>query len=211
MPSFPVMQFIENLNINKFNSYNQKNFVNIIHDTYYTPGIIKKSEVKKVITVHDLIHEKFKNFYRNSNDLINLKKESFKDCDHFICVSNNTKKDLMQFYSIKSENITVINHGADHLDLNSETNLKINYPFLLYVGNRERYKNFDFFLRAFANSKKVNKELKLVCFGGGKFNIREKINFRSFDTKKIVQIDGVDNLLGSYYSNASALICTFNL
>ena len=46
LPSFPVMQFIENLNINKFNSYNQKNFVNIIHDTYYTPGIIKKSEVK---------------------------------------------------------------------------------------------------------------------------------------------------------------------
>ena len=42
-------------------------------------------------------------------------------------VFSNTKKDLMQFEdSIKSENITVINHGADHLDLNSETNLKIN-------------------------------------------------------------------------------------
>ena len=32
--------------------------------------------MKKIITVHDLIHEKFRDFYRNSQYLINLKKKS---------------------------------------------------------------------------------------------------------------------------------------
>ena len=92
-PNYPLFKFIEILNNNKFNNYINEESINLIHDTYYTPGIIKPKKIKKIITVHDLIHEKFKEYYRNSDDEIDKKKKAFVDCDHFICVSNNTKNE----------------------------------------------------------------------------------------------------------------------
>tara|TARA_B100001057_G_C22861371_1_gene954643 strand:+ start:1604 stop:2689 length:1086 start_codon:yes stop_codon:yes gene_type:complete len=207
LSNYPSIKLIENLNLGKFNSYNEKHSVDIIHDTYYTPGIIKKN-IKKVITVHDLIHEKFKYFYRNSEELISLKQKAFKDCDHFICVSNNTKEDLKEFYNISSDKITVINHGADHfVGTNSQIDFQISSPFLLYVGNRERYKNFDFFLKVFAKTNRINQELKLICFGGGKFNKKERRMISDLSmSKKIFQINGDDKLLANHYLQASALV-----
>ena len=209
LPNYPIIRFIEKMNLNKFNSYNKHNSTNIIHDTYFTPGIYKNSSARKVITVHDLIHEKFKKYYRNSEELIELKKKSFEDCDYFICVSNNTKKDLIEFYNIDPYKISVINHGADHLivENNVEKNFMLNFPYLLYVGKRERYKNFDFFLKAFAKTHKINKQFKIVCFGGGSFNKKEKklINDLSL-SNKISQIVGNDFLLGKYFSGATAIV-----
>lgn len=208
LSNYPLIQLIENLNLSAFNSFNERHSIDIIHDTYYTPGIIKKKNIKKVITVHDLIHEKFKYFYRNSEELISLKQKAFKDCDHFICVSNNTKKDLIEFYKINSDQITVINHGSDHFfGANPQINFKLSSPFLLYVGKRERYKNFDFFLKVFAKSNKLNQEFKLICFGGGKFNKKEKKMISDLSiSEKISQINGDDKLLADHYLQASALI-----
>jgi len=208
LPNFPTFKFIDKINIDKFNTYNKFHSIDIIHDTYYTPGIQKSSGVKKVITVHDLIHEKFKHYYRNSEDLINLKKKSFENCDYFICVSNNTKKDLIEFYNIDSDKIVVINHGADHLIANNLKNNSLSeFPFLLYVGNRQRYKNFDFFLKAFAKAKKIKSEFKLVCFGGGAFNYKEKRLMKDLSvTDNVLQINGNDNLLSDYYSQANATV-----
>ena len=208
LPNFPTFKYIEKINIDKFNSYNKFHSIDIIHDTYYTPGIQKSLGIKKVITVHDLIHEKFKDYYRNSKDLIRLKKKSFDDCDYFICVSNNTKKDLIEFYDIDPYKISVINHGVDHLiadDLKS--NLFLEFPFLLYVGSRQRYKNFVFFLKAFAKSEKIKREFKVVCFGGGAFNNDEKSLMKDLSiTHNVLQINGNDNLLIDYYSQANATV-----
>ena len=209
LPSFPTFKYIDKINIDKFNSYNKFHSIDIIHDTYYTPGIQKSLGIKKVITVHDLIHEKFKDYYRNSQDLINLKKKSFDDCDYFICVSNNTKKDLVEFYDIDPYRISVINHGVDHLiadDLKNSNSL-LESPFLLYVGNRQRYKNFIFFLKAFAKAEKIKREFKIVCFGGGAFSNDEKSLMKDLSiTHNVLQINGNDNLLIDYYSQANATV-----
>lgn len=208
LPNFPSNKYIDKLNNDKFNSYNRFHSIDIIHDTYYTPGISKSLGIKKVITVHDLIHEKFKNYYRNSEDLISLKRKSFENCDYFICVSKNTKKDLIEFYNIDPDKIEVIGHGVDHLITeNIKSNSLLKFPFLLYVGNRQRYKNFNFFLKAFSKAKKISNEFKIVCFGGGTFNKDEKNILRNLSiTDKVLQIDGNDNLLSNYYSQAYATI-----
>ena len=208
LPNFPIFKYIDKMNIDKFNSYNKFHTINIIHDTYYTPGIQKSPGIKKVITVHDLIHEKFKDYYRNSGDLINLKKKSFEDCDYFICVSNNTKKDLIEFYDIDIDKISVVSHGVDHLIADDlKTNSLLKFPFLLYVGSRRRYKNFDFFLKGFAKAEKIKNEFKLICFGGGAFDNKEKklINDLSI-TDRVLHVSGNDNLLSNYYSQANATV-----
>ena len=207
LPNYPSLKFVEKLNNIKFNnSIKENNF--IIHDTYYSPLIIKPRNSKKIITVHDLIHEKFKEFYRNHNLEIKKKKEAFKDCDYFICISENTKKDLIHFYNIETSRIKVIYHGANHL---SEEFSDIHYdndnPFILFVGKREKYKNFKFLLEGYSKSSIINKNFRLICFGGEKFNSDERSLIEELNiSEKIFQINGDDNLLKSFYSKANALI-----
>ena len=113
LSNYPSFKLIEKLNNYKFNQYNKKNSVDIIHDTYYTLNIKKIKNIKKVITVHDLIHEKFSTLYRDSEYLINLKNLLRTQITLF--VSENTKKDLIEYYNIKSDKISVVYHGADHI------------------------------------------------------------------------------------------------
>ena len=57
---------------------------------------IKKT--KHVLTVYDLIKELF--YESNFKKEIKNKKEYFKDTDGIICISHNTKKDLINYYGI---------------------------------------------------------------------------------------------------------------
>ena len=208
LPNYPLFKLIENYNNKDFNNYINSKSTDIIHDTYYTPNINKPKKIKKVITVHDLIHEKFKDYYRNSKNEISKKKEAFIDCDHFICVSNNTKNDLVEFYNIEPDKISVIYHGANHLtNIKDNYDSKINDPYLLYVGKRDRYKNFMFLLKAYAKCKRVNENFKLVCFGGNKFNKIEKQLINELNIQRnIKHVKGDDKILSTYYSSAKALI-----
>ena len=208
LPNYPLLDVLERYNNFNFNRYIRDNSTNIIHDTYYTSNIKKPLKTKKVITVHDLIHEKFQNFYRNAENEIDKKKKSFVDCDHFICVSNNTKKDLLQYYDIEKSKISVIYHGANHLSKKlDKIYLKTNDPYILFVGKRAKYKNFIFLLKTYAKSMKLMKNFKIVCFGGDSFNKNEiKLIDKLKIGKNIIHVKGNDELLGTYYFYARALI-----
>ena len=86
--------------------------------------------------------------------------------------------------------------------------LNINKHFILYVGDRKRYKNFLNLIKAYSLSTRLQKDFILVCCGGGKIteNERKKISDLKIDSSKILQIDGNDNDLCHLYKNASAFI-----
>ena len=208
---YPLLDIFKNYSEYFFNYNLKNNTPQIIHDTYYSGNIKKPAKVKKIITVHDLIHEKFKNLYRNHNELIELKKKAFIDCDHFICVSENTKKDLIDFYNIKEKKISVIYHGSEHLknlDIKNKNNHKIfKNPYLLYVGNRNKYKNFINFVSAYSISKKLINNFNIICFGGGEFTYEENKKFSDLKIgKKIFQYSGSDEKLKNFYTYARALV-----
>ena len=55
-----------------------------------------------------------------------------------------------------------------------EKNVKFSKrPFLLFVGARAGYKNFERFIRAFALSKILRDEFDVICFGGGELELQE--------------------------------------
>jgi len=85
---------------------------------------------------------------------------------------------------------------------------EIDGPFLLYVGQRGKYKNFINLLKAYNLSKNLKKDFKLVCFGGGKFTKEEHELFKkdNLNTNNLFQLDGDDNKLLSLYRGASAFI-----
>ena len=176
----------------------------LIHYTYYSKNFQKST--KTVITVYDLIHEKIS---LDKGEIILPKKKMIESADHIICISETTKNELIDFYKVDVNKISVTYLGANHFSLN-ENNFPrdINFPFLLYVGSRLKYKNFDFFIKAYSKSKKINENFKIVLFGGGKLTQNEKNLFKELkiDESKVFQINGNDSRLNFLYQKASAFI-----
>lgn len=191
--------------INKFFLYQYANTSNfkILHNTYYGNYTFKK-KMTQICSVYDFTHEIFSEIY---NYNIDIKKKALSNTNHFICISENTKKDLINFYKIKEELISVVYLGGNHLPKPTH---KFNHkPFILYVGYRENYKNFDNLLDAFSLSKILKKDFNIVCFGGSGFNNSEikKIKDKGL-TDFVKHVDGDDQLLSNLYSSASCHVIT---
>jgi len=180
----------------------------IYHPTYYSYLIKRRKGIKTVITVYDMIHELYSSEFKILNNDIDIKKNSILNADHIICISMTTKKDLMKIYNIKDEDISVIylgislnNHGLAPLVFK-----KPQKPYILYVGKRSYYKNFNILLNAF-NVLDLKKDFDLVCFGGGEFSKEEMLEFGRLKLENsIMYIEGHDELLREYYKNAGFFV-----
>ena len=59
----------------------------------------------------------------------------------------------MKYYNIDEKNVSVVYLGGDHLPKPKVfSNTK---PYILYVGFRGKYKNFDLLLNSFSQSKNL--------------------------------------------------------
>ena len=65
------------------------------------------------------------------------------------------------------------------------------YKYILYVGDRSRYKNFKNFIKAFSESKFLIQNYKIICYGGGKFSDSEIRSFKDLNIKKILNMKKV--------------------
>lgn len=80
-------------------------------------------------------------------------------------------------------------------------------PYLLFVGERSGYKNFEGLIEAFASTRLAKDGFHLVCFGGGPFRDRENEKIAALGIGKAVhQVSGSDESLVQYYRNAVAFV-----
>ncbi|MGL5062878.1 MAG: glycosyltransferase family 4 protein [Microcoleus sp.] len=188
----------------------------IFHKTYYcSENLPIDPRVKVVITVHDMIHEKFNQFFKSKNifnvpDRTSLiKKEAVQQADGIICVSENTKKDLIEILNVEPSKIYVVYHGYSLKTYYSDIAApNILHPYILYVGERGGYKNFNALLQAYANSSQLRNNFYLVCFGGGLFK-RKAINQISdigISEDKVIHVSGDDKFLANLYQNAALFV-----
>ncbi len=173
----------------------------ICHYTFFkTPKVPVKT--KTVVTIHDLIFE----IFLKTDNQVNERRDALSKVDGIICVSNNTKNDLLKFYDVGNKPILVAYHGND---LNSSRAVPpdVDVPYLLYVGNRgSLYKNFELVLKAFAKSDML-KPLSLVCFGGRPFDKTEwRTILKAGLANRVFHRSGSDDTLAGFYQNAIALI-----
>tara|TARA_B100000900_G_scaffold407751_1_gene420923 strand:+ start:215 stop:1294 length:1080 start_codon:yes stop_codon:yes gene_type:complete len=204
-PNFLVLRYLNNIITNFYLKNKNKKLIHFMYDPEY---IKKNISQKKIITIHDTIHEKYEKSY--NNNFYSRRREMLKQMDKIICVSNNTKKDLIEYYDIEKNKINVIYNGADHLNslLSKEPkDIKYDKPYILYVGSRGKYKNFRLFIESYKKSKKIFSDFNVICFGGGSFS-KDEINFfRKLDVlKNVSSVLGDDLMLKSYYKNASLFI-----
>jgi glycosyltransferase involved in cell wall biosynthesis len=174
--------------------------IDIIHQTYNGYELVKTAGPQIVITVHDLIYEKYPKEFSDADEFLERKRKSIETANHIICVSKNTQSDLIRHYKVDIGKTTVVHHGVDVYEKQSRRIEKDNY--VLFVGKRDGYKNFEGLLKAFSNSK-TKQEVKLICFGSGSFNIKEKNLINEFGLdNKVVHQKGSDSDLANLYQHA---------
>jgi glycosyltransferase involved in cell wall biosynthesis len=197
-------------NINKVYSCSllkQRDF-DIFHPTYYDPYFLKYLNGKPfVLTVHDLIHEMFPQYFSRFNKIKKFKKHVIAKAERIIAVSNNTKKDLLKFYNIDPDSIHVVYHGNPYENAYSDKRISSNDQYFLFVGDRQNYKNFHFLISSLAPILQVHSQVKIMCAGGGKFTSVEKKDLKILDIQnQVYQLETTDEGLKKLYSGALAFI-----
>ena len=202
---FPMNHFMFKINHILFSYFLKKDNPDIIHETYFNSNNLKILGNKiNVVTIYDLIHEKFSKLYSRKKSL--EKKKIIKEVDHFICISKKTQRDFINYYNIPLKKTSVIYLGCDHLKKYKKKKIfNLNYKYFLFVGDRDGYKNFSILSEAI-NKSKVLKNIKVVCFGGGEFSNDEIKKYNIKDN--FLNYQGDDYLLSNLYKGAIAYINT---
>lgn len=133
--------------VERFKKLNPANFDEpfIFHSSYNRSTNHPKA--KSVVTIHDFVHERFYGGLRRYLHLLQ-KNKAIETADQIIVVSENTKQDLLHFHpSIKEERITVIYNGVSEAFFAMEKQSSSQRPYLLFIGSRAYYKNFNFAVR----------------------------------------------------------------
>jgi glycosyltransferase involved in cell wall biosynthesis len=182
-------------------SLKKSNF-DIFHPTYYDPYFLPFLNNKPfVLTVYDMIHELFPEYFPNDSIPLFKKKLIYK-ASKIITISETTKNDLLKFYPDVENKATVI-YLAFSNGIAAELKIKENY--LLFTGSRAGYKNFDIFIKA-AAPLLTRYNFRLICTGEP-FNKREVDLFNDLDIyNRVIHHFASEEELHSLYARATAFV-----
>jgi len=160
-----------------------RNFLKDKIDIYHSlgPRLPKLKNIKKVITVHDLIYEIHPEWVNNK--FLRANREAIKNADLIIADSKNTKEDLLRFYNLNEEKIQVVYLGVDRkvfrpIEDAKMTKQKYSLPdrFILGVGPFEPRRNIVGLLKAYKKIKeKISFDYKVVLVGNETDEIKKEI------------------------------------
>lgn len=178
----------------------------VLHPTYYQSYVLnyKKSSSKLVITVYDMIHEKFPQFFHEDCFEYKSKKILCQSADKIIAISECTKHDLVELFDIDESKIDVI-HLATNFSPNKEITVNLDWlpdRYILFVGSRGGYKNFEWMLNSIAKTL-VEFDVKLLVIGSP-FNLYELKLISKLNIENYVICNNVydDNSLQRIYSQS---------
>ncbi len=175
------------------------------------PFGIKKTGIKTIVTIHDLIFLKYPEFYNFFDRIIyNYKaKYACKNADLIIAISEQTKKDIEEYYGINSEKIKVVYQNCNNRFLNPPkhnnsiiTNIYgLQKSYIVCVGSIEPRKNQLNIIKAFQNLSIT--ETDLVIIGRGKkykTEIEKYLSDNNITNVKVLSNVDNDDLISLYKS-----------
>lgn len=137
------------------------------------PRGIEHTNVRAIVTIHDLIFVRYPHLFKAVDRAIYFKKftHACEVADHIIAVSKQTKEDLITFFAVPAEKITVIYQGCHQIfqqAVSSELKTKVRDQYqlptnyLLSVGTIEERKNL------LTTLKSLPPNQHLIVVGDGK-------------------------------------------
>jgi glycosyltransferase involved in cell wall biosynthesis len=190
----------------------------VFHPTYYTlsPSTsLAAHHMPVVLTVYDLIHERFAAMLDPRGEMAAVKRRAIQRADAIVCPSQSAKHDLMEIHGVSEANITVIPLASglamlrlyDPDSATSECTAALDRPYYLYVGSRAPYKNFDRTLQALRIVIAKRPDVLLATVGPP-LGSRERRRLRQLAMQHHVhdfgQID--DTRLAHLYRNSVGLV-----
>jgi len=182
--------------------------VDIFHETYFCQTDHCPCSAKRIVTVYDMIHEIFPDLFPQDNTS-KIKAFAIKRADHIICISENTRRDLINLLNVPKDKTSVVHLGYSLTTEGAgEVSSVVGSPYILYVGDRKSHKNTERLLRVYADSSALRNNFRLVFFGGGTFTESEygMMKKLSLSAANVMQLTGGDGVLTDLYSGATAFV-----
>ncbi|MEE9372689.1 MAG: glycosyltransferase family 1 protein [Saprospiraceae bacterium] len=189
----------------------KKENYDLFHPTYYDPYHVRYNRKPLVVTVYDMVHERFADkFTFSDHKTIEWKKLVCEKATKIIAISESTKNDLIEILKIPTEKIDVIHLAVKDLSsykTDTVFSLKIPQKYILYIGNRGLYKNFNNFIHAIAPILKEDDQMKLVCTGPD-FNLKELqyINDLGVYGDQLIHLFPNDDEMNNLYQKAQIFV-----
>ncbi|MFZ0315047.1 MAG: glycosyltransferase family 1 protein [Candidatus Korobacteraceae bacterium] len=183
-------------------------------DVYHSTLYLRMPAVRArriVATHHECTHERFPELFPDAGKIIAARKRLFPQADAVICVSEATRQDLLRFYNLDAKKIRVIHHGLTPLPRSAPAAAAlrklVRRDYILYVGMRPAFKNFDGLLQAFHDSG-LRDSLDLLVLGGKPLTAEEKKRIASLGIADcVISLPDVsDELLGEAYAGAKLFV-----
>ncbi len=136
-----------------------KGRMGVFHSSYYRT--CREKGLANVVTVYDFMYER----YRTGLPKIVHSKQKFhsiRKADIVICISNNTKNDLMKYipdFDVSQVRVIHLGVSDDFHPLETKNQfspIDIKQPYVVFVGERRGYKRFDLALRAIQNIPRLH-------------------------------------------------------
>lgn len=223
--SFPHSQKImpsSRLFSNYWRSYGCKKEIQKLHlDIYHglsheLPVGIERTNVKSVVTIHDLIFLTHPQLYTRIDRKLYEKKyyRSALASDKIIAISQQTKLDLMELWRIPEDKIEVVYQGCSPQFLQScspeelervRQTYHLPSQYLLHVGTIERRKNQEVIIRAMRDFKL---DIPLVLAGRHTDYVKDLWAIDAdFVRKNVIFLENfAEDALPAIYQNASLFI-----
>lgn len=133
-----------------------------------------KNNIRSIVTIHDLIFLRYPQFYKPIDRWIYTKKfrAACRQADKVIAISEMTKRDIVRFFNIREDKISVVYQGCDAsfthtVAQEKKNNVRATYHlpsrFILNVGSIESRKNLLLIVKAMKYLKE--EDIELVAIG----------------------------------------------
>jgi mannosyltransferase len=186
LPDFKSKKIIKN-NILLFERYKNVKVPEkepfIFHSSYYR--YCKNKNAINITTVHDCTYEYFRHDIKSILHKVQLR-NSINNSKGIICVSENTKKDVMKFYPNYRGLIKVIYEGysIEYKKLNIAKKNTV-----LFIGARDTHENFNYAIRVMEGLP----DLILQIVGGGFLRKEEIVTLNKYIPGRYEYYDWLTN------------------
>lgn len=143
---------------------------------------LKARRQKSVVTIHDLAFLLYPETFPAKDAFLHklYVREAITKANHLIAITEATKQDIIKFYNIDPNKITVVYHGVDkqrfrlmqkgeeHLVKEVKLKYNITKPYLLYIGNVQPRKNIQGLIKAYQQLRSNTKHDYQLVIAGAK-------------------------------------------
>jgi glycosyltransferase involved in cell wall biosynthesis len=177
----------------------QKHY-DVFHQTNFGTFCLDVIGNKPMVTTY---HDSNLSTFDPHPEIVECQRKSLKRADAIVCVSENTKKDLLKLFAVDERKVHVIYHGILRPDLTTLPSTRfMEAPYILFVGRRTKYKNFDRFVRVFAKLHKTYPTLYAV-FTSNPFSKEELLQFEKLGiANRIMHVAASEDVMKQLYRDA---------